>query len=208
MNLKLSTLPHITKLSVPTCLSLWILGSSLTLAHDGRRLEVIVVSGQLVAQGVNTGPDDGAPPVRPYENAIHGHWTNVPSLNSGTSSQPGYDVTQFVSGELAGYRLDLDWVGSYTWIDSSQMPGHGMTLEPDMPVTLHHAAMDEEITIFGPQNDLMSHQLGTMTLIPSIPFGGVWISIPTTYVTRLRMSTTMSLSFDSAPSQQSAGYLR
>ena len=44
-------------------------------AHSGRRFSIEVVNGPPAAQGINTGPDDGAPFIRPYLNAIHDHWS-------------------------------------------------------------------------------------------------------------------------------------
>ena len=42
--------------------------------------EIVVNDGQLAAQGyISNGVDDGGGVVRPYLNAIHGHWANNPS---------------------------------------------------------------------------------------------------------------------------------
>lgn len=106
-------------------------------AHDGRRLEVLVVDDQLVTQGYNSETDtqgdfvdDGAGVVREYTNAIHGHWDNLTS-SIALATLPGFDVyddassfvtnnSAFTGGgsaeELAGATLRLELLSASKWV--------------------------------------------------------------------------------------------
>ncbi|MEL6741291.1 MAG: prepilin-type N-terminal cleavage/methylation domain-containing protein, partial [Planctomycetota bacterium] len=69
------------------------------LEHDGRRLRIEVVDNTLVAQGYISGAnpsDDGGGVVRPYINAIHGHWENNPAsgVNAASARRPRTDQTR------------------------------------------------------------------------------------------------------------------
>jgi len=101
------------------------------LAHDGRRFEVKVVNDQLVAQGYNSaGEDDGGGVRRPYYNALHDHWENLPTVEAATATLPGYDL--FEPGPLVGHDLVLTLTGARKWVAPPPMPAPGTlpTLEP------------------------------------------------------------------------------
>ncbi|MEM6334091.1 MAG: hypothetical protein AAF823_12215 [Planctomycetota bacterium] len=102
-----------------------MLATGVTWAHDGRRFEVKVVDGQLVAHGYDSaGNDDGAGAIRAYYNAIHAHWTNSVVGSGATATLPGFDVLDEAS-ELAGYDLDYTLVGASKWTVTPDTGGHG-----------------------------------------------------------------------------------
>ena len=82
-------------------------------AHDGRRFQVEVANGRLQARGANSAdaPIDPAG-LRPYTNAIHGHWDQIGS--SVTAGLPGYDAG---AGSLAltGHDVTLTLTGVSKW---------------------------------------------------------------------------------------------
>jgi len=89
-------------------------------AHDGRRFQVEVNDGQLSARGVNTidstGPDGTTvidpKGLRPYTQAVHGHWTNATAAVF--STLPGYDAGSGAD-VLAGHDLTLTLTGARKW---------------------------------------------------------------------------------------------
>lgn len=88
------------------------------LAHDGRRFEVQVIDNQLVAQGYISGSgalDDGGGLIRPYVNAIHGHFSNSElQPNYATSTLPGYNVLDDAAA-LTGFDLTMTITGFQKW---------------------------------------------------------------------------------------------
>jgi hypothetical protein len=152
------------------CFVLWLaaVGSwapaTSSVAHDGRRFEVEVSGHKLQAQGVNTGPSDGVPAVRPYVNAIHDHWRNFDALNLATADLPGFDIPISATA-LVSHDLWLDLLRVRKWVDPPVMPSPGTrpNLRPLDP--------GELITIFG-NNDVNSTELGSILLAEDIAFGG------------------------------------
>ena len=99
-----------------------VIGTACVLAsaHDGRRLEILVIDGKLYALGYDsTGRDDGAGAVRSYYNAMHDHWTALPT-GDGIASLPSFDV--LAPGPLAGHGVTLTLTGGSKWVDPPQMP--------------------------------------------------------------------------------------
>lgn len=92
------------------------------LAHDGRRFDIQVIDGQLVAQGYISGSDpvdDGNGVVRDYYNAIHGHWAGLPNETTpvfSSASLPGFDL--YDQAELVGFDLYLSVLGVKKWSDA------------------------------------------------------------------------------------------
>lgn len=134
-------------------------------AHDGRRFEVKVVDNQLVAHGYNSsGVDDGGGVIRPYYNALHGHWENnpTPGVTAASADLPGYDV--FDNAEpLVGHDLVWTLTGARKW--SSPMDGG--------PVVLENLGPTEEIFVtFGTStvSTGATFGLGSLTLLN--PFAG------------------------------------
>ena len=93
-------------------------------AHDGRNLDVVVVDGKIFAQGFNSDTFDQADFVRPYQNAIHGHFdgngiSTFPSFavtgdnflahSNGTTYQYGY---QNDAADLVGFDLEIELVNA------------------------------------------------------------------------------------------------
>lgn len=137
-----------------------------TNAHDGRRFSIEVVDSQLQAQGLNTGPDDGAPAIRPYVNSLHDHWGNA-TTDSAVASLPGFDLPPSAATPLLDHRIDLEWLGVRRWVNPPMMPPAG-TVPSLVPLS-----PDEFITISGPSGVLDSSELGIMPLLEQVVFGGV-----------------------------------
>jgi len=136
-------------------------------AHDGRRLEIIVLpSGQLAAQGyISDGVDDGGGVTRPYLNCIHGHWENspLPGERAASADLPGFDL--FEPGPLAGHGLTLTLTGASKWIPT----------DPADPDTLVEYPLPAEQTVYvGDGNDFSDTVSGgTFTLSGGVPAVGL-----------------------------------
>jgi len=136
-------------------------------AHDGRRFEIKIHQGQLVAHGYNSaGVNDGGGVERDYYNALHDHWTwnPVPSVNASSADLPGFDV--FEPGPLLGHDLTLTLTGARKWVSPPMSPPDGTV--PDF------VALDPAETIFvGYQGDLMDTvTLGAVTLATDLAPAG------------------------------------
>lgn len=105
-------------LRIVLTLSLTLTLSLSVLAHDGRRFEVQVIDNQLVAQGYISGElatDDGGGLIRPYYNAIHGHFSNSElQPNYATATLPGFNVLDNATA-LAGLDLTMTITGFQKW---------------------------------------------------------------------------------------------
>jgi hypothetical protein len=98
---------------------------SAALAHGGRRFDIQVVDNRLVAQGyISTGVDDGGGIVRPYVNALHGHWENNPSpaITAASADLPGFDV--FSGSPLLGHDITLTLMGGRQWLNPAVSDRH------------------------------------------------------------------------------------
>ena len=103
----------------------WMTGTALTAvmlmgsaqAHDGRRFDIQIKDGQLVALGYISGNnpvDDGNGVVRDYYNAIHSHWTDLVDLGiQSRSTLPGFDISD--ESDLIGDELWLTVTGVKKW---------------------------------------------------------------------------------------------
>lgn len=119
------------KLQLMTAAALLAAASFPTQAHDGRRLEIKIVDGQLVVQGYNSaGIDDGGGVVRPYYNSLHDHWHNSLVGTFASADLPGFDL--FTPGPLVGHDLTLTLHAASKWVNPPLMPTAGTvpTLEP------------------------------------------------------------------------------
>ncbi len=161
--------PYLTRrvASAAAALSLALLHTAPADAHSGRRLLIEVVEGKLQAQGLNTGPDDGAPAIRPYLNTIHDHWRNVESLGIATASLPGFDVSPSAATALQGSRLSLHLDAVLRWRSPPTHP-HAAHIPH-----LEGLAAGQVLTINGPSETIDSQGLGELTLLEEVPFGGV-----------------------------------
>lgn len=102
-------------------------------AHDGRRLDVLVLNDKLFTQGYLSGPspvDDGGGIIRPYYNALHNHWTDFTGTSIATL--PGFDV--FAGSPLAGFDLSLEVLGAQKWVNPP-MPLTPGTIPNFVPLT-------------------------------------------------------------------------
>lgn len=110
-----------------------IAAASCALAHDGRRFEVKVIDGKIVAHGyVSNGVDDGGGVIRPYYNALHGHWENNPSpaITAASADLPGFDILD-EADELIGHDLTYQLLGGKKW--TSPVEGGPVVLEDLAP---------------------------------------------------------------------------
>ena len=135
--------------------------------HDGRRFEVKVIDGQILAHGYNSGPDDGAPSPRPYFNAIHGHWENnaSPAVTAAAADLPGYDV--FAPGLLAGHDLTLTLLGASKWVNPPPMP------PTDTVPTFEPLEVEETIFLTFDGSTIDSNGRGSLVLSPNVPGAGL-----------------------------------
>lgn len=135
--------------------------------HVGRRFSVEVVNGKLQAQGLNTGMSDGAPQTRPYVNAIHDHWKNVPGFDQAYATLPEYDVSVSAATALLGQSLSLELIGASRWDSPPMMP------DANTAPLLTPLALGDLITVEANFGVADSVNLGTVTLLQSVPFGGI-----------------------------------
>jgi len=142
--------------------------ASPALAHDGRRFEVQVDdNGQLIAQGVNTGAvNDGAPDIRPYLNAIHGHWTNSATGGNAFADLPSFDLFD-PPAELGGAGLTLTLDDAFKWVAPPMMPAAGST------PAFEALGPGETIFVSFGGTTLSTDTLGqSLTLLEPVPVGG------------------------------------
>lgn len=125
------------------------------LAHDGRRFEIKVVDNQLVAHGyISDGVDDGGGVMRPYFNAIHGHFENKTN-NFATADLPSFDVLDDADA-LIGHDLVMTITGFRKW-SSPDTTG---------PVNLTPLDADESMeVVFGGESVASSGPLDPLTLL-------------------------------------------
>lgn len=152
----------------------WLLPSSPTRAHDGRRFIIEVVEGKLRAQGVNSGASDGAPAIRGYANSIHDHWLNVTPLpESGlgpfaSSFLPDFEAPLDVAFTLLkDHRLELELSKALQWKDPPPMPTAGTipmltTLDPGVVIQVESTG-----------GVTTSSEMGSVLLSNSVPSGGI-----------------------------------
>lgn len=138
------------------------------LAHDGRRFEVQVnAEGQLIAQGVNTGAvNDGAPDIRPYLNAIHGHWTNSATGGNAFADLPSFDLFD-PPAEFEGADLTLTLDDAFKWAAPPMMPAAGTVpgieaLGPGETIFVSFGGTTLSTDAFGE----------SLTLLEPVPVGG------------------------------------
>jgi hypothetical protein len=136
--------------------------------HAGRRFEVGLRDGeQLFAQGVNTGPSDGAPAVRPFENVIHDHWQNsLLGLPTASATLPGFDIPSPASA-IVNRPLYLTLVGSMRWLAPPEMP------PPATTPMLIPLGDDELIRVTLGGQTVNTRDLGTLVLTPSVSILGM-----------------------------------
>ena len=153
--------------SILAVLGCCLLTSSL-FAHNGRRFEVTIDGGRYVAQGSNTGADDGAPSIRPYDNALHDHWRNV-LTNVSTAILPGFDVTG--DSRIVGLDLELTLLDVYKWESPPMMP-NDETVPQFVPLS---EGEDFNISFEGQRIDntrLADGTFGSLTLVEQTPIAG------------------------------------
>lgn len=149
-------------------LLVWQLGAA-SHAHSGRRFQVGVEDGRLVAQGVITsGVDDGGGVVRPYQNVLHDHWSNSPliGLERASSTLPGFDVPGPAPSELRFHSLRLEVKSASRWLSPPAMVG------PDTTPTLTAITGAEGLSMTLGGQSIVPGDGQTLLLDPSIAPGG------------------------------------
>ncbi|MEO0483291.1 MAG: GC-type dockerin domain-anchored protein [Planctomycetota bacterium] len=135
--------------------------------HGGRRFEIKVHEGQLVAHGYNSlGVDDGGGVERGYYNALHDHWNwnPVPSVQASSADLPGFDV--FAGSALEGYDVTLTLVGGTKWVSPPMMPMAGT-----VPVMEPLDASEEIFVTYGGVT-VSTVTPGALDLVSTVPAGG------------------------------------
>ncbi|MEM9412413.1 MAG: dockerin type I repeat-containing protein [Planctomycetota bacterium] len=114
---------------------------SSSFAHEGRRFDISVIDGQLVAQGYNNGAADGAPAIRPYANALHDHFTFFGTENNpiGFADLPSYDLGTLPDADIAplvGFNVNLTLISSGKWVNVPAQDGTGLEQNFGIPELL------------------------------------------------------------------------
>ncbi len=136
-------------------------------AHDGRRYEVLVSDNMLYARGyISNSVDDGGGVVRPYYNALHGHWENNPSpaINAASGDLPGFDL--FEPGDLVGHSLVLTLTGASKWLSPPISP------DPSVVPDLTPLDAGEEIFVTYGSTTVSTVSPGSLELLSSVGAGG------------------------------------
>ncbi len=103
-----------------TTITIAILASS-AFAHGGRRFSVVTLENQIFAQGQivsetgGTPTDDGGGVIRPYYNAIHEHFADLPDVANplfSRANNPGLDITD---PTLSAHGMALQVLGGFKW---------------------------------------------------------------------------------------------
>lgn len=151
--------------TIVSALAILVSLASLVQAHDGRRLDVVIIDGQLYAQGYLAGAapvDDGGGLIRPYYNAIHGHLDVQAAASLYLATLPGFDLSASAGAQLLGADLQLELLSVTKW--ESPVVGQTPMLE----------ALDaSELISVGHSNQstISSNNLGSFTLADSISGG-------------------------------------
>lgn len=151
-------------------------------AHEGRRLEVVVIDNQIFAQGYLSGlnpVDDGGGIVRPYLNSIHGHFEE-PLPGTYISTLPGFNLFDYQAFE--GHELMLELLGVQKWVSP---------VVDDTPV-LSPLAIGETIGIgFPMQPSIDSDSLGSFDLITSVSATAPSLDIDLSYAINVDPADTL-----------------
>ena len=185
--------------TILTAVAILVSLTTYTQAHDGRRFDIIVVDGQLAAQGYLSGTDptdDGGGVIRPYFNAIHGHFN--PSVGSTFfATLPGFDLFDDTADLLRGADLSLELLSASKWEN------------PVVGTTPFLVGLDATETIgvgFDTQPSIDSDRLGSFTLASAVNGSVTDIDLAysidtdpanTLYALEWRLSTTLAGIVDS-----------
>ncbi|WP_157665014.1 PEP-CTERM sorting domain-containing protein [Mariniblastus fucicola] len=134
-------------------------------AHDGKRLDIVVINNQLYAQGYLSGTDpidDGGGIVRPYLNVVHGHLSNVGSTIA-NSTLPGFDLDLDNAPQLLGHDLTLSLMGAGKWDEPPRQDGTGLAQDFGTPV-LSDLSVGELLSISFRIESISTDNPGSITL--------------------------------------------
>ncbi len=138
-------------------------------AHDGKRLDVLVINNQLYAQGYLSGSDpqdDGGGIVRPYFNAVHGHFSNVGS-SLAVAALPGFDIRSSNAVDLSGHDLAITLIGAGKWDEPPRQDGTGLAQDFGTPI-LSELDIGEVLSISSRSDSISTDAPGTLTLASNI----------------------------------------
>lgn len=144
-------------------------------AHDGRRIEVVVIDDKLYGQGYLSGADpinDGGGVVRPYLNAIHAHFDNAlnPNTQSAEATLPSFDIFDSAAQQLDGADVYLDLLGATKWDqptpqDTSLEGPERLQQDFQIPEVLPGLGPGDEPIFVGFEDEVVStSDLGRLTL--------------------------------------------
>lgn len=139
-------------------------------AHDGKRLDVVVIDNQLYAQGYLSGAnpiDDDGGIIRPYLNTVHGHFTNV-GTTIATSTLPGFDIRFANAPQLQGHDVMLTLIGAGKWDDPVRQDGTGLAQDFGIPVLTDLAVGEIVSASLQVGGSVSTDAPGTLTLASDI----------------------------------------
>ena len=127
--------------------SLLLIASTLLGHGNGRLFDIAIVDGKLVAQGYNTGGNDGFAPIRPYVNSIHDHFTFIGTDKQplGVTNYPSWDIGILPGADISpliGYELNIELVGSGKWINVPPQDGTGLNQDFGIPELIRFTPQD------------------------------------------------------------------
>ena len=139
-------------------------------AHDGKRIEILVQDDKIVGQGYlfsgdGMPSDDGGRITRPYQNAIHSHFTQVGSLPV-YNNVTGFDLRE--SEPFDGADLILTLTGAGKWANPPAQDGTRLAQDFGTP-QLSPLDPGENIEVgYEFQPDISTDSPGSFTLVSSV----------------------------------------
>lgn len=159
-------------------------------AHDGRRFSVVLIGDKLFAQGYLSGDapvNDGGEIVRPYFNAIHGHFENAlnPMTQSAETNLPGFDIFRSTAEQLEGADVYLDLLGATKWEnptpqDTSLVGEARLRQDFEIPEVLPGLGPGDQPVFIGFEDEVVNTtDLGRLTLATDL--NGPAVDLDLTY---------------------------
>ena len=186
--------------------------ATITEAHDGRRFAIGVIDDKLYAQGYLSGSNpqnDGAGIIRPYFNAIHGHFANAENINTQSAEAvlPSFDIFGLAATQLDGADVSLELLGAAKWDDPTpqdttlQGPAR-LQQDFNIPEVLPGLGPDDEPIVIRYEDEVIStNDPGRLTLITNLSGSAIDLDLSyqindrpenILYVLEWQLSTTKS----------------
>jgi hypothetical protein len=153
-------------------ISLVLIAAASTMAHEGKRTEIVVNDGQIFGQGYlfasdGNPSDDFGGITRPYFNAIHSHFVPVGSFGVFTNVT-GFDLRE--ADPFLGSDIILTLTGAGKW--ESPPAADGTMLEQDFGTPNLSPLSDTEnieiTALFGSNPTISTNSPGSFTLVDSV----------------------------------------